>query len=110
MTVKTYPWDPAEYLGDENAVAEYLSAALEEKDPALFTVALGDIARARGISDLARKTKLSRQTLYKALSGQGNPEFATICNVAAALGLRLSVEPATKPAARPHRRKNRKVA
>jgi probable addiction module antidote protein len=83
------PWDPAEHLQTEEDMAEYLEAALEEGDPALITAALGDIARAKGMSQLARETGLGRESLYKALSPTGNPEFATILKVVGALGLRL---------------------
>jgi probable addiction module antidote protein len=68
---------------------------MEDGDPALITAALGDIARARNLSQLARDTGMSREGLYKALSGEGNPSFATVMKVARALGLRLSFKPAT---------------
>lgn len=67
---------------------------MEDGDPAVITAALGDIARARGMSDMARATGLSRESLYKALSQDGNPEFATVLKVMKALGLRLSALPA----------------
>lgn len=86
---KTLPWDAAEYLNSEEETAAYLEAALEEGDPALVAAALGDIARARGMTQLARDTGLGRESLYKALSPSGNPEFATIMKVIEALGLRL---------------------
>lgn len=86
-------WDPVEHLGVEEAQAAYLDAAMEEGDPAVITAALGDIARARGMSDMARATGLSRESLYKALSQGGNPEFATVLKVMKALGLRLSALP-----------------
>jgi probable addiction module antidote protein len=88
-TLKTLPWDPAEHLETEADMAEYLEAALEEGDPALVAAALGDIARAKGMTQLARDTGLGRESLYKALSPSGNPEFATIMKVVAALGLKL---------------------
>lgn len=92
--ITTRPWDPAEHLGAEEAQAAYLDAAMEDGDPAIITAALGDIARARGMSDMARATGLSRESLYKALSQDGNPEFATVLKVMKALGLRLSALPA----------------
>jgi probable addiction module antidote protein len=70
-------------------MAAYLEAALEEGDPTLITHTLGVIARARGMSQVARKTGLGRESLYKALSPDGNPEFSTILKVVRALGLRL---------------------
>lgn len=91
---KTTPWDPAEHLETEADMAAYLEAALEESDPALVATALGDIARAKGMTQLARETGLGRESLYKALSPSGNPEFATILKVVAALGLKLHATPA----------------
>lgn len=96
MTVKTTPWDPAKHLHDEADIAAYLEAtlalAMEDGDTALVTAALGDIARAHGMSQLARDTGLARESLYKALSAEGNPEFATVLKVVKALGLRLHAD------------------
>jgi probable addiction module antidote protein len=89
--VRTLKWDAAEHLKGDADMAAYLEAALEEADPALVTAALGDIARARGMSDVARAAGLGRESLYKALSAEGNPELATILKVVKALGLRLHV-------------------
>ena len=86
-------WDPAEHLQSDEDMAAYLEAALEEGDASLFAAALGDIARAKGMSQLARETGLGRESLYKALSPTGNPEFATILRVVGALGLRLHAKP-----------------
>jgi len=86
-------WDPAEHLLSDEDMAAYLEAALEEGDASLFAAALGDIARAKGMSQLARETGLGRESLYKALSPTGNPEFATILRVVSALGLRLHASP-----------------
>lgn len=91
---KTIPWDPAEHLETEADMAAYLEAALDEGDPALVAAALGDIARAKGMTQLARETGLGRESLYKALSPSGNPEFATVMKVVAALGLKLHATPA----------------
>ena len=94
MTKKTTRiWDPAEHLQSDEDMAAYLEAALEEGDASLFAAALGDIARAKGMSQLARETGLGRESLYKALSPTGNPEFATILRVVSALGLRLHATP-----------------
>jgi probable addiction module antidote protein len=90
--IETRPWDAAEHLETEEDIAAYLDAALEEGDPALVVAALGDIARAKGMSQIARETGLGRESLYKALSPTGNPEFATILKVVDALGLRLHVQ------------------
>ncbi len=95
----TKPWDPAEHLHTEEDMAAYLEAALEQGDPALVAAALGDIARSKGMSQLARDTGLGRESLYKALSASGNPEFATVMKVVAALGLRLHAAPADADAA-----------
>jgi probable addiction module antidote protein len=86
---KTLLWDPAEHLNSEEEMTAYLEAALEEGEPSLVAAALGDIARARGMTQLARDTGLGRESLYKALSPNGNPEFSTILKVVQALGLRL---------------------
>ena len=86
---KTRPWDAAEHLKTEDDMAAYLEAALEDGDPALIAAALGDIARAKGMSEIARETGLGRESLYKALSPDGNPEFSTVLKVVRALGLRL---------------------
>jgi len=91
---KTLPWDPAEHLVTGKDMAAYLEAALEDGDPSLVAAALGDIARAKGMSQLARETGLGRESLYKALSPSGNPEFATVMKVVEALGLRLHAAPA----------------
>jgi probable addiction module antidote protein len=81
--------DAAEHLETEEDMAAYLEGALVEGDPTLVAAALGDIARAKGMAQIARKTGLGRESLYKALSPEGNPEFATVLKVVRALGLRL---------------------
>jgi probable addiction module antidote protein len=90
----TTPWDPAEHLDTEEDMAAYLEAALDDGDPALVAAALGDIARAKGMTQVAREAGLGRESLYKALSPAGNPEFATIMKVVSALGLKLHATPA----------------
>ena len=86
---KTRLWDPAEHLKTEEDMAAYLEAAFEEGDPTLIAAALGDIARAKGMTQIAIETGLGRESLYKALSAEGNPEFATVLKVLRSLGLRL---------------------
>lgn len=86
---RTTIWDAAEHLETKEDMAAYLEAALEENDPTLIAAALGDIARARGMAQIAKQTGLGRESLYKALSAEGNPEFATILKVIHALGLQL---------------------
>jgi probable addiction module antidote protein len=90
---KTRIWDATDGLTSEAEMAAYLEAALEDGDAALIAAALGDIARAKGMSEVARKAGLGRESLYKALSPTGNPELATVLRVVAALGLRLRAEP-----------------
>ena len=88
---KTRPWDSAEHLETSEDIAAYLDAVLAEHDPALLTHALGVVARARGMTELARQTGLGRASLYKALSAEGRPEFTTVMKVMDALGVRISV-------------------
>jgi probable addiction module antidote protein len=95
----TTTWDPADHLVTDEDMAAYLEAALEEGDPALVAAALGDIARAKGMTHVAREAGLGRESLYKALSPSGNPEFATILKVVAALGLQLHATPAVEKSA-----------
>lgn len=94
--MKLSRYDTADYLKDEEDIALYLEAVMEEAgdDPAFIVKALGTIARARNMSKLARDTGLSREGLYKALSGEGNPSFDTVLKVAKALNIRLSLQPA----------------
>jgi probable addiction module antidote protein len=92
--MKTRPWDVTEHLETEEDMAAYLEAALAEGDPALVSAALGDIARAKGMAHVAEKAGLGRESLYKALSPEGNPKFATVLKVIQALGLRLHTTPA----------------
>ncbi|CAA7614369.1 conserved hypothetical protein [Magnetospirillum sp. LM-5] len=88
-TTATHPWDITESLDSDGRIVEYLNAALEEGDAGLVAAVLGDIARTRGMTDIVRQTGLGRESLYKALSPEGNPEFSTILKVVRALGLRL---------------------
>jgi probable addiction module antidote protein len=87
----TRTWDPARYLETDEDVAAYLDAALDEDDPALLAAVLGDVARAKGMTEIARETGLGRESLYKALSSEGNPEFGTVQKVVRSLGLKLHV-------------------
>ena len=91
MTEQFTRWDSAEYLKTEEDMANYLDACMEEAgdDPAFIAKALGTIARARGMTQVARDAGPSRESLYRALSGEGNPEFGTILKVVKALGLKL---------------------
>ena len=91
--IKTRPFDMANYLHSEAEIAEYLRQVLEDNDPAELAGALGDIARARGMTQLARDTGLSRESLYKSLSGERAPSSDTLFMVIHAMGFKLSVEP-----------------
>jgi probable addiction module antidote protein len=95
MPINTTRWDSAAHLKTEEDIQLYLEACLEEAedDPALIVHALGVIARAKNMSQLSRETGLSREGLYKALSPDGNPTFATVVKVAKALGFKLTVQP-----------------
>ena len=90
---KTRAWDAVEYLEMEEDMIAYLDAAFENGDPALIMAVLGDIARAKGMSQIAAEAGLGRESLYKSLSSTGNPEFVTVLKVLNALGLQLHVEP-----------------
>ena len=95
MSISTTRWDSTEHLKTEQDIQLYLEACLEEAgdDPALIVHALGVIARAKNMSQLSRDTGISREGLYKALSPEGNPTFATVAKVARALGFKLTVQP-----------------
>lgn len=87
--VKTTAWDPAEYLENPESVAAYLEAAFEDGDPALIAAALGDVARAQGMTQLASKAGVTREALYKALSPTGDPRLSTLLGVMRALGIKI---------------------
>lgn len=93
MTLKITRFDIADELDDEEAIAQYLGDALETNDPSYFAHALGKVAKARGMSQIARDSGLSRGSLYAALSPDGNPTVATLMAVMKSLGVRLSAEP-----------------
>ncbi len=86
---KTTVWDVSEHLETDEDMVAYLEAAFAENDAALVVAALGDIARAKGMTQIAKQAGLGRESLYKALSPGGNPEFATVLKVVNALGLHL---------------------
>jgi probable addiction module antidote protein len=90
--IRLVPFDAARYLTDDAAIAEYLSAMLETNDLQLLLAALGDIARARGMTQVAKDAGLGRESLYKALAPGAKPQFETVAKVARALGLRLAVQ------------------
>ena len=90
--IDTAPFDAADYLTDEETIAEYLTAALEDPNPDMFLVAVKDVARARGMTQLAKDTGLGRESLYKALAPGAQPRYGTIMKVIRALGVRLHAE------------------
>lgn len=96
MTLKTKAFDPADYLTTDTAVATYLSEAMETGDAAFIADALGVVARARGMTRVARESGMARESLYRALHKAGNPELATVVRVMNAIGLRLDVKPVAK--------------
>jgi len=87
------PFDAAKYLTDDDAVAEYMNAVLESEDFDLVLLALGDVARARGMAQVAKDAGLGRESLYKALAPGAKPRFDTVLKVARALGVRLTAHP-----------------
>lgn len=95
MAVETTPYETVDYLDSPETVAGYLEAVFEDGDPALIAAALGDVARSQGMTIIARRTGLSRESLYRSLSADGHPEFITVLKVLRALGLRLSATPAS---------------
>jgi probable addiction module antidote protein len=99
-------YDTADYLKNEDDVLAYLEAAMEEAgdDPAFIAVALGNVARARGMMQIARETGLTREGLYKALSADGNPSLGTVLKVMSALGIKLTPQRVETPARRSKRR------
>lgn len=93
MITKTKTFDVAEFLEDEETIADYLNMALEDPNPEMFLLAVRNIARARGMTQLARDTGLGRESLYKALSEGAKPRYDTILKVVRALGVKLHAEP-----------------
>ena len=94
MSTEDYTrWDSAGLLTDDEMAIEYLKAALEENDPAFFMKAVGNVARAKGMTSIAQETQLGRPSLYETLSGERDPRIGTVMKVLAALGLQLTVAP-----------------
>jgi probable addiction module antidote protein len=94
MALETTKWDAADYLDSPEMIAAYIDAALEDGDPALIAAALGDVARAKGMSQVAREAGVTREGLYKALSADGDPRLTTFLGVIKSLGLQLTVRAA----------------
>lgn len=93
MATHIAPFDAADYLDDEHAIAEYLTAALEDPNPDVFLTAVRDVARARGMAQLAKDAGLGRESLYKALTPGAKPRYDTVLKLLNALGVRLSATP-----------------
>lgn len=94
MAIETKIWDPAERLTSPDAIAAYLEAVFEDGDPALIAAALGDIARAKGMTEIAKAAGVTRDTLYKSLTKDGDPRLSTFLGVTRALGLKIQLEAA----------------
>ena len=94
MTLKTQPFEAARFLEDDEAVAVFITSILEENNPALLAAALGEVAKARGMAQVAEKSGMAREALYKALRSDSQPRFETIARVCAALGVKLVAQPA----------------
>ena len=94
MAIRTIPWDPAEHLTNKKAIAACINAALEDGDPALIAAALGDVARAKGMTKTARDAGLTKASFYKALGGDAKAEFGTILRVLDAIGVKLMAKAA----------------
>lgn len=90
---KIAAFDAAEYLDNEEVIAEYLNAALEDDNPNVFLVAVSDVAKARGMSQLAKETGLGRESLYKALAPGAKPRYDTLLKLVRALGVQLHASP-----------------
>ena len=98
-TIETTPFDVADYLDSAEGIAAYLDAYLDDGSPGELREAMATVARSRGVSDLARRSGVSRPGIYKALGQDGNPSFETVRALLGAMGLRLTVEPTEAAAA-----------
>lgn len=98
MAIETTLWDPTEFLDTNEAIEAYLEAAFEEGDPKFIAIALGNIARAKGMSAVARDAGITREALYKSLSEKGDPKLSTLLGVIKALGLKFTVTSVTEAA------------
>jgi probable addiction module antidote protein len=110
MTLETSPWDTAEFLDTPERVAAYLKLIFDEGDPEEIKHALGVVARAKGMTAVARETGLSREALYKALQADGDPKLSTFLSVVSALGMRIVAKPARTKRGRMKRPIEKKAA
>lgn len=104
---KFKPFDAADYLSDEETIAEYLTAALEDSNPNVFLTAVRDVARARGMSQLAKDAGVGRESLYKALTPGAKPRYDTVLRLLNALGVKLSATPIVEQRSRKGSRRSR---
>ena len=91
---KINEFDPSAYLDDEETIAEYLTAALEDDNPDVFLSAVGNVAKARGMTEIAERTGLGRESLYKAIAPGAKPRYDTVLRLLHGLGVKVSVSPA----------------
>lgn len=98
MAIKTTKWDATEALNSEEAIAAYLEAAFEDGDPVMVAMALGDIAKVKGMASVAREAGITREALYKSLSNKGDPKLSTLLGVMKALGLSIHIAPTSEAA------------
>jgi len=98
MAVEITDFDPAAYLDDDEAIAAYLSDAFETQDVAFISDAIGVVARAKGMKQIAQEAGVSRESLYRALRSSGNPELGTVLKVLASMNIRISAQPGLKSA------------
>ena len=91
MAIETHPWDPTALLTSDEAIQAYLEAAFEDGDTKDIAIALGNIAKAKGMTNVAKEAGITREALYKSLSEKGDPKLSTLLGVMKALGLRFSV-------------------
>lgn len=96
MTRKLAPFDAAKYVTNRKVIAAYVTEALETGDPELVVIAIGDVARAQGMTQIARKARLSRENLYRALGAGTHPEFGTVLRTLTAIGVQLTAKPAPR--------------
>lgn len=94
--MQTIRFDASEFLDDEETIAEYLAAAMEDDNPDVFIAALGDVAKARGMSEIAKSSGLGRESLYKSLRPGSKLRFETMRKIVGTMGLKLTIEPATR--------------
>lgn len=93
--IKVSEFDPSAFLDDDETIAEYLTAALEDENPDVFLSAVGNVAKARGMSSIAEATGLGRESLYKAMSPGAKPRYDTVLKVLQGLGVKVTISPST---------------